>query len=421
MAPASRRNICLAAMLPVFGAAGKVEILSMRHDIQQIQASNFDGIIGKFRDSSVSSLRFFKEDNSADQKFLDEYNKVASELKGMAKVTAISCTEFAKFCEKQGVKETPTVMIYPPNPVPAFKFEGKLEQKSIAGKIAKFMPDKVTKLTKENADTFLSSSPSEPKMLLFSNKKSVPMMWKALSVDTVFKRTVKFAFVSEDESDIVQRFKVKKFPTVIMQRGGKGETKETYKGELKFLDIKDFVNPYAESGMGDKMAGAGGGKEESMEEAKPWLVQEVPELTLKSHNDVCFKGEGLCVIYLTDGVASQADIEMLTGLSKKFTSQLSDRGAKMKWMYMNLAVESNYKDLFQPAQLPSAVVFNPHKRLRFAAMDHGEDNEIKGDQQGLEKLMDKVLGGDARFKMVPGQKLPAWAQREAPAGKKAEL
>merc|ERR1712107_86366 len=102
--------------------------------------------------------------------------------------------------------------------------------------------------------------------------------------------------------------------------------------------------------MGDKMAGAGGGKEESMEEAKPWLVQEVPELTLKSHNDVCFKGEGLCVIYLKDGEASQADIDMLTGLSKKFTSQLSDRGAKMKWMWMNLAVETNSKDLFQPAR-----------------------------------------------------------------------
>jgi hypothetical protein len=408
-------------MLPALGAAGKVEIQAMKHDIMQIQASTFDGIISKFRDSAVSALWFFKEDNSADQKFLDEYNKVATDLKGMAKVCAISCTEFSVFCNKQGVKETPSVMIYPPNPVPAFKYEGKMEQKGIAGKIARFMPDNSQKLTKENVDTFLSADPSKPKVLLFSNKKSSPLMWKALSVDTVFKRTVKFGFVSEEEADIVQRFKVKKFPTVIMQRGSKGETKETYKGELKFSGLSDWINPYAESGMGDKMAGAGGGKEETAEEAKPWLVQEVPELTQKSHNDVCFKGEGLCVIYLTDGAASQADIEMLTGLSKKFTSQLSDRGAKMKWMYMNLAVESNYKDLFQPAQLPSAVVFNPHKRLRFTAMDHGEDNEIKGDQQGIEKLVDKVLGGDARFKMVPGQKLPAWAQRDAPAAKKAEL
>jgi len=37
--------------------------------------------------------------------------------------------------------------------------------------------------------------------------------------------------------------------------------------------------------------------------------------------------------------------------------------------------------------------------------------------------MDKVLGGDARFTPVPGQKLPQWATREAKgkAGKKTEL
>merc|ERR1712147_179742 len=116
-------------------------------------------------------------------------------------------------------------------------------------------------------------------------------------------------------------------------------------------------------------------------------------------------GEGLCVIYLKDGELTQAETDMLSGLSKKFTSQLSDRGAKMKWMWMNLAIETEYKTLFEPAMLPSAVVFNPHKRLRFTKLDHGEGNE-----QGIVKLVDKVLGGDARFKMVPKQKLPAWAK-----------
>merc|ERR1712056_21173 len=95
--------------------------------------------------------------------------------------------------------------------------------------------------------------------------------------------------------------------------------------------------------------------------------------------------------------------------------QLSDRGAKMKWMWMNLAIETEYKTLFEPAMLPSAVVFNPHKRLRFTKLDHGEDNDVKGDAQSLTNLLDKVLGGDARFKMVPGQKLPGWAKRDARA------
>merc|ERR550537_1851947 len=143
-----------------------------------------------------------------------------------------------------------------------------------------------------------------------------------------------------------------------MVRGSKSEIKEQYKGEMTFTAIKDWVNLHSESGMGDKAFSAGGKQEETIEEAKPWLVQEVPELTQKSQNDICFKGEGLCVIYLKDGEISAAETDMLTKLSKQFTSQLSDRGAKMKWMWINLAVEAKYKELFAPTQLPSAVVFN---------------------------------------------------------------
>merc|ERR550532_1565065 len=288
-----------------------------------------------------------------------------------------------------------------------------MESKALSAKLGRFIPDYTVKLTKESADAFLTTDPTKPKAVLFSSKKTAPMIWKALSSETVFKRTVKFGFVAEEDKDLVQKFKVKTFPTIILQRGAKAEIKETYKGEMKFLALKDWVNLHSESGMGDKVSGAGQKEEVSIEEAKPWLVQEVPELTAKSQQDICFKGEGLCVIYLKDGAISQGETDMLEGLSKKFTSQLSDRGAKMKWMWMNTALELAYKELFNPAQLPSAVVFNPHKRLRFATLDHGEEGEVKGDKDGITNLMDKVLGGDARFKMVPGQKLPAWSQREA--------
>lgn len=392
----------------------------MKHDIQQVTASNFDGVISKFRDSAVSSLWFFNDENKDDIKFLEEYNKVATELKGMAKICAISCTEWPVFCERNKVTNTPALMIYPSNPIPTFTYEGKLEPKAIAGKISKFIVDNGVKVTAENVDTFLTTEPTKPKILLFSNKKSPPTIFKALSSETVFRRTVKFGFVPETEKDVAARFKVKSFPTILKHASAKpgSSSTEVYKGEMNFLAIKDWVNLHSESGMGDKILSAGAKDEESIEEAKPWLVQEVPELTLKSHQDVCFKGEGLCVIFLKDGAADQKDVDMLTRLSKKFTSQLSDRGAKMKWMWMNLAEESAFRALFEPEQLPSAVVFNPHKRLRFAKMDHGEDGELPGNEENLNRLMDKVLGGDARFKMVPGQKLPGWAQRDVSQGKK---
>lgn len=410
----------ILAVLAAFATVDAFEIQAMKHDIQLITGPKFDSIIGKFRDSAVSALWFFKDDNKDDEKFLEDYNKVAGDLKGMAKICAINCNDWKPFCDKQGVKATPKMVIYPTNPQPAFDYTGKMEVKPLSSAVARLIPDFSVKLADGAAvDTFLTTEPTKPKVILFSNKKTPALMFKALSSETVFKRTVKFGFVQESQAEICKRFNIKKFPSLIMLSGTKVDKQEKYDGEMNFLGLKEWVNLRSESGMGDKLSGTGGKTEESIEEAKPWLVQEVPELTQKSHKDICFKGEGLCVIYLKEGPTTQDEVDMLTGLSKKFTSQLSDRGAKMKWMWMDLQQEEGFKNLFNPSQLPSAVVFNPHKRLRFTMMDHGEDNDVKGDATALSNLMDKVLGGDARFKVVPGQKLPAWSQRDAK--KKTEL
>merc|ERR1719326_2793062 len=358
------RVVGTAALVAFAGrGADAVKIEAMKHDIQQINQANFDGIIGKFREGSVSSLWFFKPDNADDEKFLDEYNNLAKEFKGMMKVCAMDCNDNAKFCEKNNVKTTPAIMLYPPNPMPAFMWEGKMEKKALSGRMGKLMPDMSTVLTADSVDKFLTTDPTKPKVMLFSNKDKVPLMFKALSSEQVLRRTIKFGFVKEAESAIVSRFKVKKFPTLISVAGAKADSREEYKGDITFSAVHEWVNLRSESGMGDKVQGGGAGSEETIEEAKPWLVQEVPELTSKSHKDICFKGEGLCVIYLKDGQISAAETDFLTGLSKKFTSQLSDRGTKMKWMWMDLATETAYKELFAPEQLPSAVVFNPHKRL----------------------------------------------------------
>merc|ERR1712054_599377 len=181
------------------------------------------------------------------------------------------------------------------------------------GKLSKMIPDFSTKLTKDTADSWLSADASKPKVLVFSNKKNPPTILKALSSDTVFKRTAKFGFVTEDEADVCAKFKVKKFPSVVMQRKvGTELKKETYSGEMNFGKLHEWVNPYVESGVGDKVgAGAAQEAESNLEDDQPWLSQEVPELTSKSTNSICFKGEGLCVIYLKDGAADQKEIDML--------------------------------------------------------------------------------------------------------------
>merc|ERR1719421_708326 len=114
------RVISTAAIVALAArGASAFKIEAMKHDVQQIGANNFDGVIGKFRDGQVSALWFFKS-TAEDEKFLDEYNNLAKEYKGMMKVCAMDCNENAKFCEKNNVKTTPGLMLYPPAPMPAF-------------------------------------------------------------------------------------------------------------------------------------------------------------------------------------------------------------------------------------------------------------------------------------------------------------
>merc|ERR1712012_958156 len=102
-------------------------------------------------------------------------------------------------------------------------YEGKMEAKGLVGKLTKFIPDYSQRITGENIDEFLTTAHDKPKVLLFSNKPKPPTILKALSSEMVFKRTVKFGFVTESDSAVCKQMKVSKFPTIMMIRGSKSE------------------------------------------------------------------------------------------------------------------------------------------------------------------------------------------------------
>jgi len=396
-----------------------IVIESMKHDVVQIHSKDYNKVIGKFRDNSVASVLFFREKDDAN--ILEEYNKAAKSLKGMAKVAAINCDDGTnlKFCKAEGKDaDTPFVVIYPVNPQPSYVLPitdvGKVHKRLI-----KSIPDHSKVITAAIHDEWITTSPSQPKILLFSDKPAAPAIFKALSSETVFRRSLNFGFVPKTEESLAAKYKITKFPAFLQVRGSKAEILEHYKGEMNFPDLHAWCNLYSESGMGDTVhAASGKGASQSAEEQRPWLVQDVPELTAKSHQDICFKGgDGLCVIYATDKHITEAEISMIKTVKQNpnYNSQIADRGTKFKWMWINLSEEKNYKELLELPEIPGVVVFNPHKRLRFTKLEDG-----KAEPNSIMKLLDKILGGDARFKPVKGQKLPAWAIREEPKDKAAK-
>jgi hypothetical protein len=412
------------AFLAAAAAASKVQLDAMKHAVIEINPKNFDTVIGKFRTNQVNVLWHYYPNNAPDGEYLDVIDSVAKETKGMVRVAAVNCQAHSAFCKSHGVTAAgkPQVTVFPPNPMPQYAFKGAVEgadaAKKLENHLLKMIPSFITELKDKAAmEKFITTDMHKPKVMLFSDKAKSPTILKALSAESVLHRTTSFAFVTKDAADIAKRFKVKKYPSMVMHRrgtGGKMED-EIYKGELKFQDIHAWVNLYSESGMGDKVSGAAGDAE-PVEDAKPWRAQDIPEVSGPSHKDVCFKSEGLCVMYLKGkGPLSGEEESMLKGLQDKHTSQLSGRGTVLKWMWMDLGVEKEFKKLFDVAELPGVVVFNPHKRLRFTKADL--DKPVTSSD--IDSLIEKILGGDARFKIVKGQKLPAFATRAA-AGK-AEL
>jgi len=70
------------------------------------------------------------------------------------------------------------------------------------------------------------------------------------------------------------------------------------------------------------------------------------------------------------------------------------------FLWLDATAEKDFADIFQLDSYPSVVILNPGKRKRFTL----HDGEITS--AGVENSLDKILGGDARFKAIKGNKLP---------------
>ena len=53
-----------------------------------------------------------------------------------------------------------------------------MEPKVISGKVLRFCPDRNGKPTSDNVDSFLTMGPTNPMILLFSNRKFLPAIFK---------------------------------------------------------------------------------------------------------------------------------------------------------------------------------------------------------------------------------------------------
>lgn len=330
----------IAALSGSVDAKSYVSIDPMKHYVQQITHRNFDTVISANLPRTVSAVWYYHGSKRGDADFLSVWDSVAEKTKKMITVAAMDCEENAKHCEREGIKES-GVTVYPQQPRPKFAYEGAQDADAILKFLYKLIPsDKVRTLTKADEYSELKKkNPTKVKVILFSDKKKPPSLYKGLSVDSVFARTVEFCFVGPDGTEVSEAAQVAKKKLPAIQIISKGKAQWYKEKELSFSALHDWINLFSESGMGDTVKGAGA-EEVHAEEAE---YEKVRELHAKSQGELCFKQKNVCAIWLQEGpTLSDKDADDITAFENKYAPK-SDRGIKYNWMWLDVSQESEFK------------------------------------------------------------------------------
>lgn len=369
-------------------------------NVVNLNPKNFDTQITQTRTkNTVSFVHFYTKNDSKSKSLKKEIELMSLEYDGMFKIAAVDCDEHRELCNKQEVREFPYFKIYPPLPAPVFPYEQEIKTKTIISALGKFVDNKTIEVHSNNIDSFVSEDPNLPKVFLFSDKPGVPLIYKVLTLQ--FQGKLKFAVVRKEESNICSKYKINKFPRIMVIPVG-AKKNEYYEGENKFKKLFDFLNVFSET-----FFKVGEDKTKASDETKadrPWLNEKLPEVNIRSGDDVCFKVDGvICVILVNNGKPDNK-LSDLMGELQNWLSPKIDRGIKYKFGWLNSETQSKFLDVVHVESVPRIVLINASKRKRFFV----SDEELKLDV--LKSLFDKLASGDLRFKIFPENNIPELAE-----------
>ena len=95
-------------------------------------------------------------------------------------------------------------------------YTGQHNSKSYSSFCSRFLLSQVIELDNDKISGFVSENPSVPKILLFTDKKGVPNVFKALSV--AFENKMHFGLVRPEHDEVCNKYKIKSFPKILVVR-----------------------------------------------------------------------------------------------------------------------------------------------------------------------------------------------------------
>lgn len=231
-------------LLPSILASG---LYSKSSPVLQLDARTYHSHIALSNHTSI--VEFYAPWCGHCKNLQPQYEKAARSLAGLAKVAAVNCDEESnkRFCGEMGVQGFPTLKIVRPGKKKGKPFvedyKGERAAKAIVDAVVEKIPNHVKRLSDKDYEAWLEEGVERPKAILFTEKGTVSALLKALAVD--FLGVMDVAQIRNKESEAVEVFGVKKFPTLILLPGD-GKDPITYEGEMKKEGMLAFLSQAAE-------------------------------------------------------------------------------------------------------------------------------------------------------------------------------
>jgi len=164
------------------------------------------------------------------------------------------------------------------------RYRGEMVPEKIINAAAKKMQNFVNSVNDGNYDSFVDRDRmTKNKIMLFTDKKSTPTVFKALSKKHIDR--LNFGEVKQSETELLKAFGVTTFPTIIALTEPEDYKGEKYEGDLGVDQLSKWVSTYAYS---------------TPKKVLPTDFQELTEKKVKNGQLCGPKSSNICVIIFTE-------------------------------------------------------------------------------------------------------------------------
>jgi len=345
-------------------------------DVLTLKMDNISKLLSRRK---IWFVYFFKSNNENFENMKNTIKDISSQCYGIFNFGAVNCKDDEEICEEYSVYTTPKLLYFPESANEGEEeYKGNIDFQSIFKFGAKLMQNFVRVINKDNYNDFMTSHPERYHVLLFTSKKTTPPLFKALSKD--YLNHLNFGEVRQSEKELIKTFNIDKFPTLIVITNLETNEYDLYKEEIKYDNMKKFLNRYAYK---------------KMPENKDVRVRELNKNTYErlgmcSNSD----NKNICLIFFIN--KEKPENELMINLENYGNKYKEDH---IKVFYLNV---NKYKSVFKSFdnddlnfENTSAVIVKGKRKKYIAVSKENYENSKE-----FHNIIDNVLSGGGSFKQM---------------------